>query len=157
MGLPLFGYADADWRANLIDRRSYSGYAFTLAGAAVSWEARKQRTVALSSTEAEYMALSEATKKALHLQGIINHTKMSNGCTTIFNDNLGAQDLVKSICFHPRTKHINVRHHFIADIYAEGKIRMERMPTEKMPADMLTKGLTGTKHRNCLIASGMVM
>lgn len=157
IGLPLFGFADADWGANLVDRRSYSGYAFILAGAAISWEARKQRTVALSSNEAEYMALSEATKEALHLQGIMSNTKMSNGCTTIHNDNQGAQELVRNTGYHPRTKHIDVRHHFIRESYAKERIKLEYTPTEEMPADMLTKGLTGTKHRDCLLTLGMTM
>ncbi|XP_046489065.1 uncharacterized protein [Neodiprion pinetum] len=65
----LYGAVDADWGSNTVDRRWYSGYAFILAGAAVSWEARKQRNLALSSVEAEYMAISEATKEAIYLRG----------------------------------------------------------------------------------------
>jgi hypothetical protein len=67
-GQELVGYADADWGASIDDRRSYTGYVFNFANAAVSWESRKQRTVAMSSTEAEYMALSESTKEAIHLK-----------------------------------------------------------------------------------------
>ncbi|XP_037958216.1 secreted RxLR effector protein 161-like [Teleopsis dalmanni] len=68
----LYGLVDADWGADLNDRRSYSGYAFIISGAAICWEARKQRTVALSSTESEYMAISEATKEALYLKAILD-------------------------------------------------------------------------------------
>ncbi|XP_037951342.1 secreted RxLR effector protein 161-like [Teleopsis dalmanni] len=68
----LYGLVDADWGADLNDRRSYSGYAFIISGAAICWEARKQRTVALSSTESEYMAISEATKEVLYLKAILD-------------------------------------------------------------------------------------
>ena len=77
-GLPLFGVVDADWASDAVDRRSYSGYAFILAGSVVSWEARKQRTVALSSTEAEYMALSEATKEAIYLRNLLRDLGVSS-------------------------------------------------------------------------------
>ena len=69
-GKNLVGYADADWGLNVDDRKSYTGYVFHLANAAVSWESRKQKTVALSSTEAEYMALVDSAKEAIHLRKI---------------------------------------------------------------------------------------
>ena len=95
-GLSLFGVVDADWSANLLDRRSYSGFAFILAGAPISWEARKQRAVALSSTEAEYMALSEATKEALYLSSILEFVGvMSDSSVKLFNDNQGAIKLAQ--------------------------------------------------------------
>lgn len=154
--LPLFGVVDADWASNVIDRRSYSGYAFILAGAPICWEARKQRTVALSSTEAEYMAISEATKEALYLREILNAIGMENECVTLFNDNQSAIGLVESDSYHPKTKRIDVRHHFVRDIYKRGIIDVEHLATEKMPADVLTKGLNGVKHRECLINLGMI-
>ncbi|KAL7726005.1 hypothetical protein ACLKA6_005753 [Drosophila palustris] len=71
-GEKLYGVVDADWGANILDRRSYSGQAFILAGATICWEARKQRTVALSSTESEYLAMSGAVKEALYLKALLN-------------------------------------------------------------------------------------
>ena len=65
------GYVDVDWRGCHIDRRSYTGYMFTLGGAATTWESRKQRTIALSSAEAEYMALAEAVKKTIYLRNLM--------------------------------------------------------------------------------------
>ena len=67
----LEGFVDADWAGCPDDRKSYTGYVFILADATISWEARKQRTVALSSTEAEYMAVSVGTKEAINLQNVI--------------------------------------------------------------------------------------
>lgn len=70
-GEQLVGYVDADWGNCSVDRRSYTGLTFILAGAAISWESRKQHTVALSSTKAEYMGLTDAAKEAIHLMGFL--------------------------------------------------------------------------------------
>jgi len=67
----LEGYVDADWANDPIDRKSFTGYAFTYAQGAVSWECHKQASVALSSTEAEYMALSEAAKESVHIAAFL--------------------------------------------------------------------------------------
>lgn len=154
-GLPLFGMVDADWGANTIDRRSYSGFAFILAGAPISWEARKQRTVALSSTEAEYIAISEATKEAMFLRDILNNIGIECECVELFNDNQGAIKLTQNRNFHSRTKHIDIRHHFVRDMCEQGVIKLKYLSTDKMPADVLTKGLNGTKHHECLRNLGM--
>ena len=70
-GEDLVGYVDADWAGCPDDRRSYNGYAFIFGNATVSWEAKKQRTVALSSTESEYMAMAEGAKEAIYLQNLL--------------------------------------------------------------------------------------
>lgn len=152
----LYGVVDADWGSDINDRRSYSGYAFIFAGAAISWEARKQRTVSLSSTEAEYIAISEATKEALYLQGIISNIGLSCNTVTLYNDSQSAQKLIKCIGYRSRTKHIDIRHHFVRDCVNKGNIEMEYMPTEDMPADALTKGLSANKHGKCSIGLGII-
>ncbi|KAM8701348.1 hypothetical protein ACLKA7_001844 [Drosophila subpalustris] len=154
-GDDLYGVVDADWGGNLTDRRSYSGQAFLLAGAAISWEARKQRTVALSSTESEYLAMSEAVKEALYLKALLKRIGTDCGSVRIFNDNQSAQHLVKGFGFHPRTKHIDVRHHFIQQKQKSGEISVQYMQTEQMPADVLTKGLSGSKHNECSLSLGV--
>ncbi|XP_053968479.1 uncharacterized protein LOC128869905 [Anastrepha ludens] len=151
----LYGVVDADWGANLIDRRSYSGYAFVLAGASVSWEARKQRTVALSSTEAEYMAMTEATKEAMYLLGILKDLGISYEKVTLFNDSQSVQELIQGLGYSSRTKHIDVRHHFVTECYHTGKIALTYMPTEDMPTDVLTKSLSSVKHCKCSTTLGM--
>lgn len=155
-GLPLFGVVDADWAGNAVDRRSYSGFAFIFAGAPVSWEARKQRTIALSSTEAEYMAISECTKEAMYLRDVLNSIEVKCECVILFNDNQGAIKLAQSKNYHSRTKHIDVRHHFIRDKCEQGVIDLRYLCTDRMPADVLTKGLSGTKHYECLRNLGMM-
>jgi len=148
-GESLHGYVDADWAGCIDDRRSFTGYCFILADAAISWEAKKQRTVALSSTEAEYMALSEGTKEALYLQNLLGELDLKTNPIVLFNDNQGAQELMKNPVHHTRTKHIDVRHHFVREAYEEGKIEPRYLPTEEMVADVFTKSFFGPKHNVC--------
>lgn len=149
------GFVDADWGRCTIDRTSYTGFAFTLSNAAISWKSQKQRSVALSSTEAEYMALSEAMKEAIHLKGFINELGLHDlEEIIIYNDNRGAKLLAESHVFHQRTKHIDIRYHFIRDVISKRSIKLDHMPTEEMPADVLTKALSGPKHYKCLSKLG---
>jgi len=152
----LEGFVDADWAGCPVDRRSYTGYVFTLGGAAVSWESKKQRTIALSSTEAEYMALTETTKEAIYLRGFLSELKLSvPKRVQIMNDNRGALLLAQNHTFHARTKHVDVRHHFVRHALQEGLIDIEHLPSEEMPADFLTKGLPKEKHYRCMEQLGI--
>ncbi|XP_073841217.1 uncharacterized protein [Musca autumnalis] len=97
-GESLKGYADADWGSDPSNRKSYSGYAFFLGGGVFSWSSQRQKCVALSSTEAEYIALTDATKEAVYLKGLLSElgVQESKDPVTIFGDNLSAQQLVKN-------------------------------------------------------------
>jgi len=145
-GDDMFGLVDADWGGCKVDRRSYSGFVFNLCGAAVSWGSKKQDCVALSSTEAEYIALSEAGKEAVHLRGLLGELLGCERSISIGCDNQGAMKLAHNPLFHKRTKHIDVRYHFIRSIIEEGKIDLFYVPTENMTADVLTKALCYPKH-----------
>jgi len=156
-GKSLYGFVDADWANCPEDRRSYTGYAFVLAGCPVTWESRKQRTVALSSTKAEYMALSEATKEALYLTRFVKDLgfdRLSRVC--ILCDNNGARKLAENPVFHGRTKHIDVRHHFVREVLNRGELSVEFTPTSEMAADVLTKSLSKLKHSRCLEILGIL-
>lgn len=89
-GKPIIGLTDADWAACSIDFRSYTGFCFLYAGGPVSWESKKQRTVALSTAEAEYMAFTEAAKEAIHLKQLANDMGIFQDKIIIFNDNQAA-------------------------------------------------------------------
>lgn len=145
-GLNIDGFTDADWAANEIDRRSYTGYVFKLGNSVISWESRKQRTVALSSTEAEYMAISDACKEAMFLRTFLNECLKINCKINLYNDNQSALKLCSNSMFHARTKHIDIRHHFIRDVVIKKFINVCYMPTGDMIADLLTKPLTREKH-----------
>ncbi|XP_077277091.1 uncharacterized protein LOC143905509 isoform X1 [Temnothorax americanus] len=136
----LTGYVDADWSNCAMDRRSYTGTAFILAGGAIFWESRKQRTVALSSTEAEYMGLTDAAKEAVYLINFLKELgleKLTN--VNLYNDNQGARELAHNPVYHGRSKHIDIRHHFIREVLNEHPVKLEYLPTEEMVADVLTK------------------
>jgi len=149
------GYADADWGANVDDRRSYTGYVFNFGSAAVSWESRKQRTVPMCSTEAEYMALSESAKGAIHLKRFLSEILGQQQATVIYNDNQGAGRLCKNPVFHNRTKHVDIRHHFVRKTIERGDFEVKYLPTDEMPADVLTKGLSAFEHNKCIMPLGM--
>ncbi|XP_076657790.1 uncharacterized protein LOC143361943 [Halictus rubicundus] len=115
-GCDFHGFVDSDWGSNMDDRKSQTGYIFRLADAPITWESRRQRCVALSSVEAEYMALTEAIKEAVYLRSLLSELGMSevdHGGTIVYCDNQGAQKLIKNPVFHSRTKHIDIRYHYI--------------------------------------------
>lgn len=138
-----------------MDRRSYTGYAFILNGGAVTWDSKKQKTVALSSTEAEYMALAEATREVLYLRKLLHDFDLNVEEFVIINDNMGAGKLASNPVFHGRTKHIDIRHHFVREAMEEGLITIRHAPTEEMAADILTKGLSKDKHHRCVQMLGL--
>lgn len=153
--LSVTGYVDADWASNQLDRRSYTGYVFKIGNSAVSWESRKQRTVALSSTEAEYMALCEGAKEAKFIRSFFYECLGKLISVTLFNDNQSAQKICNSQINHSRSKHIDIRHHYVRQIVKDKIVELEYLPTEHMPADVLTKPLGKDKHFNCVSNLGL--
>ena len=130
-------------------RRSLTGYVFTIGGCAVSWKASLQSTVALSTTEAEYMAISEACKEPTWLRGLYTELCGVISCTTIFCDSQSAICLTKDQMFHERTKHIDVRYHYIRDVIVQGDVKVCKISTHDNPADMMTKSVPATKFELC--------
>jgi hypothetical protein len=142
------GFCDADW-AGQRHRHSITGYSFHMGLGAVTWSSKKQNIVALSSTEAEYIAQTHAAKEALYLRTFVAEIcmKISNP-VTINCDNQGAITLSKDNKFHARTKHIDIRYHFIREAVGDGKISVKYIPTDENPADIFTKPLAKAKfHR----------
>lgn len=152
----LLGYVDADWGSDITDRRSYTGFCFTHSNSVISWESTKQKTVALSSTEAEYMALSEASKEAVHLRNLLSELTGSYNCVLIYCDNQSCIRLSHNPMFHKRTKHIDVRHHYVRDVVANKLIKLEYIQTNEMVADIFTKALSSNKHCKFLTLLGIV-
>ena len=146
-GLTLVGYSDADWASATDDRRSTSGYCFSLnkAGPLISWKSRKQPTVALSSCEAEYIALSAAVQEGLYLTQLLKDINEVCGPVVIFEDNQGAIALSKNPVNRQRSKQIDVRYHFIRTTQNTGKVVVKYCPTADMAADLMTKASTKFK------------
>lgn len=146
----IMAYADADWAGCKLDRKSFTGFIFKLSDGPIVWESRKQRTVAMSSTEAEYMAMAESVKEAIFLTNLYFEIFGKKISVQLYNDNQGAIKLTKNPILHNKTKHIDLRHHFIRDAVAEKMVRLDYLPTEEMVADVLTKPLGKEKHWFCV-------
>lgn len=139
-------YTDADWASNK-DRKSISGYVFLLAGGAVSWSAKKQTLVALSSTESEYITASHASRHLVWLRTLFSELGAPQPTpSTLFMGNQSAMSLAHNDQFHPCTKHINIRYHYTCELVQANTIEIEYCPTGDMVADVVTKGLSRTLH-----------
>ncbi|KAH9695612.1 hypothetical protein KPL71_022838 [Citrus sinensis] len=152
----VLGYVDSDFAGDLDKRRSVTSLVFTLCGGAVSWKSTLQSVVALSTTEAEYIALTEAVKEALWLKGLVTELGLEQESVTVNCDSSSAIQLSKNPKYHERTKHADVRMHFIRDKIRSGVINVIKIPTEVNPADMLTKPLPTVKFRNSLDLIGVI-
>ena len=138
----VLAYSDADWAGDVDDRKSTSGYMFQIAGGPVSWKSRKQDTVALSTAEAEYVALSSAVQECIWLQRLLCELgKPLGGPTAILEDNQSSIAMARNPQFHGRAKHIDIKHHFVRERVSDGSIELKYCPTNEMVADILTKGL----------------
>ncbi|XP_073132799.1 secreted RxLR effector protein 161-like [Henckelia pumila] len=110
------GYCDSDYAGDLDKRRSASGYVFTIGGNVVSWKSHLQNVVALSTTEAEYIRLTEAVKEGLWIAGLVAEMGLEQKQVTVYCDSQSAIHLSKNAVFHEKTTHIDVRLHFVRDI-----------------------------------------
>ena len=143
--LKLSGFVDADWGGDVNGRKSQSGYIFSLCGGVVSWASKKQTSVALSSTEAEYVAACLATQEAIWLRSLLADLNfIQEEPTIIHEDNQGAIAMSKKPKFHARTKHIDIKYHFIRDKVESGELLLKYCLSSDMIADMLTKALPRT-------------
>ncbi|GBO17670.1 Retrovirus-related Pol polyprotein from transposon TNT 1-94 [Araneus ventricosus] len=129
------GYSDSDWGNSQEDRKSYSGYCFTLSNSAILWESQKQKTVALSSTESEYMSLSDSDIEYLYLQKLLSELDLGVLCKQITIN--VAIKLAENSLFHSRTKHIDIRHHFIRDALKTEKLLLSMHPRLKWESIIL--------------------
>ena len=144
--LSLSSFCDSDW-GNSQDRKSITGYCFTLSneGPLISWKSKKQQSVALSSCEAEYMAMSSATQEGKFLIALINDMNVNLHDFTLNCDNQGAIALSKNPVHHQRSKHIDIRYHFIRDEILKGHMKVQYVPSEENPADVFTKPVSRFK------------
>ncbi|XP_070677997.1 secreted RxLR effector protein 161-like [Malus domestica] len=133
------GYVDSDFASDLDKRRSTTGYVFTMANGPICWRSILQPTVALSTTEAEYMAMAEAIKEAIWTLGLLADLGIEQCKMDVHCDSQSAIYLAKYQVHHARTKHIDVRYHFVREIIAEGEILVKKIASADNPADMLTR------------------
>ena len=153
------GYSDADWAGDLMDRKSTSGYTFLLMSAPVSWGSKKQSSVSLSTSEAEYIALSLAIQegKWVHriLCEILAATNESGPVLKIHEDNQSCIKMTKNPVNHGRAKHIDIKYHHIRDEVKRDEVELEYCETSIMLADIMTKALPGPRHTDLTAALGI--
>ena len=140
----LRGFSDSDWGSGH-DRKSVSGYCFTLQenGAIVSWQTRKQSVVALSTCEAAYVAVTYAIQESLFLKQLVcDMLDLRNLKIVIGVDNQSAIKLSKNPASHQRTKHIDIKYHFIRDIISKGLVELHYIQSQDNIADLFTKPLS---------------
>ena len=153
----LHGKSDADWSGDHDDRRSTTGYFFKLglSGGAVSWQTKKQQTVALSSCEAEYQGLAGAVQEAIFLRSLLCEMGYEQTQPTIIGeDNQSCIKLATNPVMHKRSKHIDTKFHIIREKIDDNSIQLVYTPTDQLAADLLTKALPEVKveqHRKQLL------
>ncbi|KAH9726513.1 Integrase catalytic domain-containing protein [Citrus sinensis] len=139
------GYVDLDFAGGLDKRKSTTSYVFTFAGAAVSWVSKLQTVVALSTTEAEYMAATQACKEAIWIQRLLEELRHKQQKISVFCDSQSALHIVRNPTFHFRTKHIGVQYHFVREVVEDGSVDLQKIHTKENLADVLTKPINTDK------------
>lgn len=152
------GYVDSDWGGNEIDRKSTTGYLFKLfENCTISWNSRKQKSVAASSTEAEYMALFEAVREAKWLKSLIESLDLTfTKPIAIFEDNNSCICIAKNPTDHKRTKHIDIKYHFIREQIELGNVILKYISTGDQIADAFTKPLATIKFQELRLKMGLL-
>jgi hypothetical protein len=152
----LTGYTDADGSSQ-DHQRAISGFAYLIDGGAISWSSRKQELITLSTAEAEYIATTHAAKEGIWLQRLIGELFDDVVITplVLYCDNQAAITLATTDNYHARTKHIDIRFHFIRHSVESGVFKLIYCPTDDMVADILTKALPGWKVKGHTAALGL--
>lgn len=148
-------YSDADFAGDKITRKSTTGIVCMYAGAAIVWQSKRQQCVSLSTTEAEYVSAASAAKEVIWLKKLFNDCEKEI-TYTLYVDNMSAIKLLKNPEFHQRSKHIDVKYHFIRNLYENGELVIEYVPTNKQLADVFTKPLAKPRFLELRMLLGLI-
>jgi len=148
-------YSDADYASDPVTRRSVSRMVSMYSGGAVSWASQRQKCVSLSTTQAEYIAASEAAKEVVWLSRLYNEIVILKSVPKLFVDNASAIKLVRNPEFHKRTKHVDVRYHFIRERVNENQLSIEFIGSEFQAADVFTKPMSRIAFDRLCVLIGM--
>ena len=154
--MKLQGYVDADFAGDIDSRKSTTGFVFTLGGTAISWVSNLQKIVTLSITKAEYVAATEVGKEMIWLHGFLDELGKKQDMGILHSDSQSAIFLAKNLAFHSKSKHIQIKYHFIRYLVEDKLVILEKICGSKNPADMLTKGVTIEKLKLCAASIGLL-
>lgn len=153
----LRGFSDADYAGDTDTRRSTTGFCFSIGHGVVSWNSERQRSVSLSTTESEYVAASNAVKELVWFKRMLNELSPNEVMDCVlYVDNQSAIRLIKNPEFHKRSKHIDVRYHFIREKFQDGDFQLEYVPTKDQIADVFTKALPKERFQTLRLLLGVV-
>ena len=146
-------YVDADYGGCQDTRRSTSGYVFIMASGPVTWSSKCQATAALSTVEAEYVAMSRCTQQMTWMHNWLHEVQVEYSKPGLIRgDNQGAIALTKNTRDHGKVKHIDMRHHYIHELLHSGDIEIEQVSSTDNLADLFTKPLARNRHHRILSA-----
>ena len=143
----IFGYSDSNYASNRDTRKSVTGYCIYYMGGLVSWKSKTQGSVTLSSTEAEYVAMATCAMEMMFIKQIVESTTFKVKLPMVlYVDNTGAIELARNFSTSGRTKHIDVRHHYLRELVEAGIIKVEFVGTDDNTANIFTKNLSMNKY-----------
>ena len=149
------GFVDASYADDLDTRRSTTGYLFCMYSGPVSWRSTLQPITALSTTEAEYIGITEEAKEALWLRRLVSEMGVKQCMVVLHSDSQSAIHLTQYPVYHARTKHIDVRYHKVKKLVEEGEVALVKVHTMKNQADALTKALPRDSFYSCMWLMGL--
>ena len=147
---------DADIAGDVDGRKSTTGYVYILGGTIISWVSKLQKIVVISTTEAEYVAITEASKEMVWIQSFLKELGHKQGKGVLYCDSQNAIHLAKNPVYHARTKHIQVRYHFIKSTFKDGVLMLENILGSRNPTYMLTKTVLVKKLKSSVISVGLL-
>ena len=139
------GYTDSDWAGNADDKKSTTGGCFFIGSNLVSWYNKKQNSISLSTAEVEYIAAGSCCAQMIWMKQMLRDYGFEDVTLTVLCDNKSAIDISKNPVQHSRTKHIDIRHHFIRDLVERKEVIMDHVSTQEQYADIFTKPLDGER------------
>ena len=145
--LSLPGFSDSDWAGNIDDRKSTTGGCFYVGANLVAWMSKKQNSISLSTAEAEYIAAGSCYSQLLWMKNVLTDYGISQDTMVVYYDNSSAIDISKNPVQHSKTKHIEIRYHFIRDLVERKIVCLEYILTERQNADIFTKPLDRSKFK----------
>jgi len=152
----LHRYTDSDFVGDVVSQKSTTDYFFTMESEAVSWGSRLQKIVALSTREVEYVAATETCKELIWLIDFMKELDKEKVTPSLHSDSQSVIDLTNNPIYHDRTKHIDVRYHFISILLKDNVLSLVKIHTSQNPTDILTKVVMTEKLKTCSSSVGLL-